>query len=103
MPDIDPAALMRSDSFVQPLAPSSLNSKVNGTTTLATQKATKTATTVQRIDLEPLYTNLKASIGDHWSEYKEAISLFVLGMNYAPGGSRKYSSILIYHVSPRPA
>ncbi|MCJ1436916.1 transcriptional coactivator hfi1/ADA1 [Xylographa pallens] len=79
MPDIDPAALTRSDSFVQPLAPSSLTSKLNGINTLATQKAAKTATTVQRIDLEPLYANLKASIGDHWSEYKEAVSLFVLG------------------------
>ncbi|MCJ1413760.1 transcriptional coactivator hfi1/ADA1 [Xylographa parallela] len=79
MPDIDPAALTRSDSFIQPLAPSSLTSKLNGINTLATQKAAKTATTVQRIDLEPLYANLKASIGDHWSEYKEAISLFVLG------------------------
>ncbi|MCJ1317330.1 transcriptional coactivator hfi1/ADA1 [Xylographa vitiligo] len=79
MPDIDPAALTRSDSFVQPLAPSSLTSKLNGINTLATQKAAKAVTTVQRIDLEPLYANLKGSIGDHWPEYKEAISLFVLG------------------------
>ncbi|KAB2579992.1 hypothetical protein BFW01_g5496 [Lasiodiplodia theobromae] len=32
-----------------------------------------------RIDIEPLYTALKAQIGEHWAAYKEAISLFVLG------------------------
>lgn len=32
-----------------------------------------------RIDLEPLYTALKSSIGEKWATYKEAISLFVLG------------------------
>ena len=103
MPDIDPAALTRSDSFVQPLAPSSLTSKLNGINTLATQKAAKAVTTVQRIDLEPLYANLKGSIGDHWPEYKEAISLFVLGMNYNVSDSQEYSSLLIYHLSARPA
>jgi hypothetical protein len=33
----------------------------------------------QRIDLEPLYTALKATIGENWAAYKEAISLFILG------------------------
>ncbi|MCJ1473389.1 transcriptional coactivator hfi1/ADA1 [Lambiella insularis] len=79
MPDIDPAALTRTDSFVQPFAPSALSTKLNGINTLSAQKAAKAASTVQRIDLEPLYTNLKAAIGEHWSEYKEGVSSFVLG------------------------
>lgn len=86
MPDIDPAALTRSDTFVQPLAPSALSTKLNGINTLSAQKAVKASNAVQRIDLEPFYTSLKAAIGDHWSEYKEGISLFVLGM--VPGDRR---------------
>jgi len=31
------------------------------------------------MDLEPLYTALKAAVGEHWGTYKEAISLFVMG------------------------
>jgi len=33
----------------------------------------------QRIDLEPLYTALKATVGENWATYKEAISHFILG------------------------
>ena len=80
MPDIDPAALSRLDS-VATANPSALSlSKINGVSALPVQKATKTVSTAQRIDLEPLYTSLKAAIGDNWGKYKEAISLFVLGM-----------------------
>ena len=80
MPDIDPAALSRSD-FVVTAHPSSLSlSKVNGVSALPTQKAIRTVSTAQRIDLEPLYTSLKSAIGDNWGKYKETISLFVLGM-----------------------
>lgn len=80
MPDIDPAALSRSDP-VATAAPASLSlSKANGVTPISTTKATKTVNTVQRIDLEPLYTSLKAAIGDNWGNYKEAISLFILGL-----------------------
>ena len=85
MPDIDPAALSRIDS-VATANPSALSlSKINGVSALPVQKATKTVSTAQRIDLEPLYTSLKAAIGDNWGKYKEAISLFVLG---------RYSSLL---------
>ena len=79
MPDIDPAALSRLDS-VATANPSALSlSKINGVSALPVQKATKTVSTAQRIDLEPLYTSLKAAIADNWGKYKEAISLFVLG------------------------
>lgn len=79
MPDIDPAALTRLDSFSQPLVSSIAPSKPNGNAALASQKIHKSVNTAQRIDLEPLYTSLKSAIGDHWAEYKEAISLFILG------------------------
>lgn len=32
-----------------------------------------------RLDLEPIYTELKAAIGPKWTEYKEATTLFLLG------------------------
>lgn len=35
---------------------------------------------VPRLDLEPIYTELKAAIGEHWAEYKQAVALFLLGM-----------------------
>ncbi|KAL9602086.1 MAG: hypothetical protein Q9219_002082 [cf. Caloplaca sp. 3 TL-2023] len=79
MPDIDPAALSRSDS-VAPSIPHPLNlSKVNGAALPSSGKAQKTSNAPQRIDLEPLYTNLKAAVGDNWATYKENISLFILG------------------------
>ena len=80
MPDIDPAALSRSDSLTI-ANPSSLSLKqVNGVSAITSQKAVKTVSAAQRIDLEPLYTSLKAAIGDHWGKYKEAFSLFILGI-----------------------
>lgn len=80
MPDIDPAALSRSDSITT-ANPSSLSLKqVNSVTAPSSQKASKTVSTAQRIDLEPLYTSLKAAIGENWGKYKEAISLFILGV-----------------------
>ena len=79
MPDIDPAALSRSDS-VTIANPSSLSLKqVDGVAALPSQKTPKTVTSAQRIDLEPLYTSLKAAIGDNWGTYKDALSLFILG------------------------
>ncbi|KAI4259139.1 MAG: hypothetical protein L6R42_004735 [Xanthoria sp. 1 TBL-2021] len=79
MPDIDPAALSRSDSVAPPI-PNPLNiSKINGATGHSSSKTQKTTNAPQRIDLEPLYTNLKAAIADNWGNYKEAISLFILG------------------------
>lgn len=79
MPDIDPAALSRSDTISQPINTSLTNSKLNGAIVPLTLKTTKSPNTAQRIDLEPLYTSLKAAIGEHWGNYKEALSLFLLG------------------------
>ncbi|KAL8849526.1 MAG: hypothetical protein Q9221_005533 [Calogaya cf. arnoldii] len=78
MPDIDPAALSRSDTIAPPI-PNPLNIKTNGVSGPSSSKAQKTTNAPQRIDLEPLYTNLKAVIADNWGKYKEAISLFILG------------------------
>jgi transcriptional coactivator HFI1/ADA1 len=84
MPDIDPAALSHSDS-VTTANPASLSlSKTNGISTQPSLKTIKTVNTAQRIDLEPLYTSLKAAIGDNWGTYKDALSLFVSGMNLYP-------------------
>ena len=35
---------------------------------------------VPRVDLEPIYTQLKASLGDQWNDYKAATNAFILGM-----------------------
>ena len=79
MPDIDPAALSRSDSITI-ANPSVLSLKqANAPSALPSLKTSKTANTTQRIDLEPLYTNLKIAIGDNWTKYKDAIGLYILG------------------------
>ena len=44
----------------------------------ATQRHGKTP--VPRVDLEPVYTQLKGALGDQWVEYKAAVNAFVLGM-----------------------
>ncbi|KAL8821891.1 MAG: hypothetical protein Q9191_007219 [Dirinaria sp. TL-2023a] len=78
MPDIDPAALSRTDSISQPSTSLTI-SKPSTAPTSSAPKAQKASNAVQRIDLEPLYTSLKAAIGDQWAKYKEATSLFILG------------------------
>ena len=83
MPDIDPAALSRSDSISQPALPPLTTTKPNGTSAPSTQKITKATNSAQRIELEPLYTALKAAIGDQWGTYKEAISSLASGMLYS--------------------
>lgn len=47
---------------------------------------------VPRVDLEPIYTQLKAALGDQWADYKAAINAFVLG-----------KSVLYVNVHQRPA
>lgn len=73
---IDPAALSRTDS-----ASTSTSSAKPATATGAstTQKSTKALISVPRLDLEPVYTELKAAIGDSWAEYKQSTALFLLG------------------------
>lgn len=72
---IDPAALSRPDAASAALASSKAAAGVS-----ATQKTTKALISVPRLDLEPIYTELKAAIGDHWAEYKQSTGLFLLGM-----------------------
>ena len=81
MPDIDPAALTRTESFSHTNSSHAVSSKANGSYPQISQKPAKAANTAQRIDIEPLYTSLKVAISDRWGDYKEAISLFVLGTN----------------------
>ena len=35
---------------------------------------------VPRVDLEPIYTQLKSALGDQWNDYKAAVNSFVCGM-----------------------
>lgn len=76
MPDIDPAALSRpSISSSTPILPP----KAITVAAPSSQKVSKSSHVPPRIDLEPLYTALKAAIGENWGIYKEAVSLFVMG------------------------
>ena len=78
MVDINPAALSRpSISLSTPvLSKQSINVSVP-----SIHKAPKTSQLIPaRIDLEPIYTALKASIGaEQWSTYKESITNFLIG------------------------
>ncbi|KAL8975335.1 MAG: hypothetical protein Q9197_000460 [Variospora fuerteventurae] len=77
MPDIDPAALSRSDSIAPSVPNPLILSKINSTSLPPPTKAQKPNNAAQRIDLEPLYTNLKAVIGDNWKKYTDAIDHFL--------------------------
>ncbi|KAL8710817.1 MAG: hypothetical protein Q9220_004620 [cf. Caloplaca sp. 1 TL-2023] len=77
--DIDPAALSRTDTLTTTISNPLSLSKSNGAVALPSSKAQKTNSANQRIDLEPLYMNLKAAVGDNWGKYKDAISYFILG------------------------
>jgi hypothetical protein len=70
----NPAALSRSDS-----TPTS--QQANKTVASSSSKNSKNSNgaTPQRIDFEPLYTDLKGLIGNHWSTYQDALSKFVQG------------------------
>ncbi|KAL2131508.1 hypothetical protein VTI74DRAFT_4950 [Chaetomium olivicolor] len=78
MVDINPAALSRpSISITTPvLAKQSINVSIP-----SLHKAPKTSQLIPaRIDLEPIYTALKASIGaEQWPTYKESITNFLIG------------------------
>ncbi|KAK5628660.1 hypothetical protein RRF57_004375 [Xylaria bambusicola] len=92
MPDIDPAALSSRPSV-------SLSTPVLKTITVstpATQKITKTSQIIPaRIDLEPLYTSLKAAIGiEQWNTYKDASTQFILGRLNQAEYSERIDSIL---------
>ena len=98
MPDIDPAALSRTGAGpVAPPLPAVKSLSTSGTS--SAQKGSKTISMGQRIDLEPLYTALKAGVGDHWIEYKEALSLFVLGQL----DQTELSSRIDYYITAEPS
>ncbi|CAG7999728.1 unnamed protein product [Penicillium salamii] len=69
---IDPAALSRNDSASNAIK----GTAPNGSASL---KSSRALISVPRLELEPVYTDLKAAIGDKWAEYKEATALFLLG------------------------
>ncbi|DAA78946.1 TPA_exp: Uncharacterized protein A8136_2731 [Trichophyton benhamiae CBS 112371] len=75
---IDPAALTGTTDFAT-VAPASTTTKPVPTGPPIAQKTTKALISVPRLDVEPIYTELKSAIGDGWTEYKQAITLFLLG------------------------
>lgn len=76
MPDIDPAALSRPSVLLTTPIMKSITVQ-----TPSAQKVTKTSQIIPaRIDLEPLYTALKAAIGpEQWTIYKDSTTQFILG------------------------
>ncbi len=76
MPDIDPAALSRASNVSTPLLSTKSLSNLG-----SAQKA-KSSQIPTRIDLEPLYSELKQAIGaEQWQIYKEATTEFFIGMH----------------------
>lgn len=86
MPDIDPAALSRpSISLSTPTLASKTLGSLSGS-----QKIIKSSQIIPaRIDLEPLYTELKAAIAsDQWLTYKESTTEFLTGNHRQDSESR---------------
>ncbi|KAF4943860.1 hypothetical protein FGADI_13115 [Fusarium gaditjirri] len=81
MPDIDPAALSRpSVSLSTPILS---NKALAGSISGAPKIAKSSQIIPARIDLEPLYTALKAAIGNEkWAIYKESTTEFLIGKFY---------------------
>lgn len=78
MVDINPAALSRpSISLTTPI----LSTKTINVAPPSLSKTPKTSQLVPpRIDLEPIYTDLKSQIGpEQWAVYKEATAQFLIG------------------------
>ena len=75
---MNPADLIRNDSLPQLDATPPLSTKtLSGSATAA--KSVKTAFVAPRVDTEPIYTQLRAALGEHFAEYKAALSAFFLG------------------------
>jgi hypothetical protein len=95
MPDIDPAALSRpSVSLSTPILS---NKTLAGSISGAPKIAKSSQIIPARIDLEPLYTALKAAIGNEkWAIYKESTTEFLIGRCYDTYQlhMRNYSHIL---------
>lgn len=56
------------------------SSKIPPTPVSASQQQKNGKVPVPRVDLEPIYTQLKAALGEQWGPYKEAINAFMLGV-----------------------
>ncbi|KAK4614274.1 hypothetical protein CLAFUR0_09301 [Fulvia fulva] len=50
-----------------------------GASAAAIASGTLTGSAAPRVNVEPIYTQLKAALGDNWNDYKAAISAFVTG------------------------
>jgi transcriptional coactivator HFI1/ADA1 len=57
-------------------------SLTNKTLAIATVAHKNGKLPVARVDLEPIYTQLKGALGDGWNDYKAAVSAFVLGKSH---------------------
>ena len=54
---------------------------LSGISTAPAQKSNRpTVITAPRIDVEPIYTQLKSLIADNWQLYKQTVAEFVIGM-----------------------
>lgn len=79
-----PAALARTDTIISP------TSAVKAPPSAAA-KQPKATQSYPRIDLEPLYTELKSLIGHHWETYYDALTRFIRG-KYASASLSRFQS-----------
>lgn len=54
---------------------------------------------IPRVDLEPIYTQLKAALGDHWADYKAAISAFILGNFTSASTARRVCRLMVFQAN----
>lgn len=98
MPDIDPAALSRPSVG---LSTPTLKSITVSAPTF--QKVAKSQIIPARIDLETLYTPLKAAIGnEQWNTYKDTVYQFILGTSFVPHCPYSYACSSYPYPYPRP-
>ncbi|KAF2203115.1 hypothetical protein GQ43DRAFT_439117 [Delitschia confertaspora ATCC 74209] len=71
---------IRPDTIAVSGSTPTLSSKSLPALNTTTKQTAKPAVTAPRIDVEPLYTTLKSGMGDaEWSDYKVAVSKFMMG------------------------
>lgn len=79
MPDINPAELSR--PAVSLTTPTLSSKTITVSTPSTNTKPVKTSQIIPaRIDLEPIYTALKAAVGnEQWTIYKDSLTQFFIG------------------------
>ncbi|GAB7366666.1 hypothetical protein MBLNU230_g8649t1 [Neophaeotheca triangularis] len=78
--------------------PTSVQQKANGLG-ITTNGLSNGKPSVPRVDLEPIYSQLKSALGDKWAEYKSAIAAFIMGqINQA-----ELSWVVGVYLSPAPS